>query len=162
MLLPKLVVWQRPDWAVDFWPLLWLSAAVFLAAAVVEGRLRFSRRGTLDAAVEIDRRLDLAERTSSALTLPPELRDAPIGRLLIEDAERKLYGLAEAGRFEGGFQSFSSALSLAIHMASEAYRRDGGLSGTATGLRDFDQKLGGLQRSDLVILAGRPAMGKTS
>ncbi|HRF02552.1 MAG TPA: hypothetical protein PLI18_18715, partial [Pirellulaceae bacterium] len=93
ILLPKLVVWQRPDWAVDFWPLLWLSAAVFLAAAVVEGRLRFSRRGTLDAAVEIDRRLDLAERTSSALTLPPELRDAPIGRLLIEDAERKLQGL---------------------------------------------------------------------
>lgn len=93
ILLPKLVVWQRPDWAVDFWPLLWLSAAVFLAAAVVEGRLRFSRRGTLDAAVEIDRRLDLAERTSSALTLPPELRDAPIGRLLTEDAERKLQGL---------------------------------------------------------------------
>ncbi len=91
--------------------------------------------------------------------------DAPVDespRLQIEDAERKLYGLAEAGRFEGGFQSFSSALSLAIHMASEAYRRDGGLSGTATGLRDFDQKLGGLQRSDLVILAGRPAMGKTS
>jgi len=91
--------------------------------------------------------------------------DAPVDespRLQIEDAERKLYGLAEAGRFEGGFQTFSTALSLAIHMASEAYRRDGGLSGTATGLRDFDQKLGGLQRSDLVILAGRPAMGKTS
>ncbi|MCA0401469.1 MAG: replicative DNA helicase [Proteobacteria bacterium] len=91
--------------------------------------------------------------------------DAPVEegpRLQIEDAEKKLYGLAESGRFEGGFQSFSSALKLAIHMASEAYKRDGGLSGTATGLDDFDQKLGGLQRSDLVILAGRPAMGKTS
>jgi replicative DNA helicase len=91
--------------------------------------------------------------------------DAPVDegpRAQIEDAERKLYGLAESGRFEGGFQTFSSALTMAIHMASEAYKRDGGLSGTATGLHDFDQKLGGLQRSDLIILAGRPAMGKTA
>ena len=91
--------------------------------------------------------------------------DAPVDeppRAQIEDAEKKLYSLAESGRFEGGFQSFGTALKLAIHMASEAYKRDGGLSGTSTGLHDFDQKLGGLQRSDLVILAGRPAMGKTS
>jgi replicative DNA helicase len=91
--------------------------------------------------------------------------DAPVDespRSQIEDAERKLYSLAESGRFEGGFQTFSTALKLAIHMAGEAYRRDGGLSGTATGLHDFDQKLGGLQRSDLIILAGRPGMGKSA
>lgn len=91
--------------------------------------------------------------------------DAPVDespRAQIEDAERKLYGLAESGRFEGGFQSFASALKIAIDMASEAFKRDGGLSGTATGLHDLDQKMGGLQRSDLVILAGRPAMGKTA
>jgi replicative DNA helicase len=91
--------------------------------------------------------------------------DAPLEespRAQIEDAERKLYGLAESGRFEGGFQSFASALKIAIEMASEAFKRDGGLSGTATGLHDLDQKMGGLQRSDLIILAGRPAMGKTA
>lgn len=91
--------------------------------------------------------------------------EAPVDespRLQIEDAERKLYGLAESGRFEGGFQSFASALKIAIEMASEAFKRDGGLSGTATGLNDLDQKMGGLQRSDLIILAGRPAMGKTA
>jgi replicative DNA helicase len=91
--------------------------------------------------------------------------DAPLDespRAQIEDAERKLYGLAESGRFEGGFQSFASALKVAIDMASEAFKRDGGLSGTATCLHDLDQKMGGLQRSDLIILAGRPAMGKTA
>lgn len=91
--------------------------------------------------------------------------EAPVDdppRQQIEEAERRLYGLAEAGRFDGGFQSFSSALTIAIHMAGEAFKRDGGLSGTATGLHDLDQKMGGLQRSDLIILAGRPAMGKTA
>jgi len=80
----------------------------------------------------------------------------------IEHTERKLYQLAESGRFEGGFQSFTAALTLAIHMAGEAFRRDGGLSGIATGMRDLDRQMGGLQKSDLLILAGRPGMGKTS
>lgn len=80
----------------------------------------------------------------------------------IEQTERRLYQLAESGRFEGGFQSFTAALTLAIHMAGEAYRRDGGLSGIATGMSDLDRQMGGLQRSDLIILAGRPGMGKTS
>jgi replicative DNA helicase len=91
--------------------------------------------------------------------------DAPVEdmpRQQIEEAERKLYSLAESGRFEGGFQTFSSALTTAIQMAGEAYKRDGGLSGISTGLSDLDQKMGGLQRSDLVIVAGRPGMGKTA
>ena len=66
------------------------------------------------------------------------------------------------GRYDGGFQSFTDALTTAIDMAGAAYQRDGHLSGIATGLRDLDRKMGGLQPSDLIILAGRPGMGKTS
>ncbi|MQT11284.1 replicative DNA helicase [Segnochrobactrum spirostomi] len=91
--------------------------------------------------------------------------DSPIDqppKMQIEDAERRLYGLAESGRYEGGFQTFSDALIAAVDMAAAAYQRSGGLSGLATGLTDLDRLMGGLQRSDLIILAGRPAMGKTS
>jgi replicative DNA helicase len=80
----------------------------------------------------------------------------------IEDAEKRLYELAETGRYDGGFLSFSNALKEAVDMASRAFQRDGHLSGTASGLDDLDQMMGGLQPSDLIILAGRPAMGKTS
>jgi len=80
----------------------------------------------------------------------------------IEAAERNLFELAEQGRYDGGFQGFNSALREAIELAGEAYRRDGGLSGIATNLSDLDRLMGGLQRSDLIILAARPAMGKTS
>jgi replicative DNA helicase len=80
----------------------------------------------------------------------------------IEDAEQQLYELAETGKYGSGFEPFSSALTDAIDMAAHAYRRDGGLSGLATGFADLDQRMGGLQASDLVIVAGRPAMGKTA
>jgi replicative DNA helicase len=91
--------------------------------------------------------------------------DAPVDvspRDQIEDAERKLYSLAETGRYDGGFQRFADALTAAIDVAAAAYKREGKLSGLATGLHDLDRMMGGLQQSDLVILAGRPAMGKTS
>ena len=91
--------------------------------------------------------------------------DAPVDfapRAQIEDAERRLYELAEAGRYDGGFQKFSQAMKVALDMAANAYQRDGKLSGIATGLRDLDVKMGGLQRSDLLMLAGRPGMGKTA
>ncbi|MGO4705427.1 replicative DNA helicase [Microvirga sp. 2MCAF38] len=91
--------------------------------------------------------------------------DAPVEtspRDQIEEAERRLYELAETGRYDGGFQRFSDALTDAIDMAAAAYKREGKLSGISTGLIDMDRTLGGLQSSDLVILAGRPAMGKTS
>ena len=80
----------------------------------------------------------------------------------IEDAERRLYELAETGRYDGGFLRFSDALKDAVDLASKAYQRDGHLSGIATGLIDLDQLMGGLQSSDLVIIAGRPGMGKTA
>jgi replicative DNA helicase len=80
----------------------------------------------------------------------------------IEEAERRLYEIAEQGRYDGGFQNFSSALTTAIDMAAAAYERDGKLSGISTGLHDLDAKMGGLQHSDLIIVAGRPGMGKTA
>ncbi|WP_407519229.1 replicative DNA helicase [Methylobacterium oryzisoli] len=80
----------------------------------------------------------------------------------IEATERRLYELAETGKYDGGFQKFSDALTAAVDMAAKAYQREGKLSGIATGLSDLDAKMGGLQPSDLIILAGRPGMGKTS
>lgn len=91
--------------------------------------------------------------------------DAPVDMspaAQIEDAERRLFELAETGRYDGGFESFSDAVKLAIDMASAAYMRDGHLSGIATGLHQLDNRMGGLQPSDLIVLAGRPGMGKTS
>jgi replicative DNA helicase len=80
----------------------------------------------------------------------------------IEEAEQKLYQLAEIGRYDKGFMRFADAAARAIDMAANAYRRDGKLSGIATGLTDLDRMMGGLQPSDLIIIAGRPGMGKTS
>jgi replicative DNA helicase len=91
--------------------------------------------------------------------------DAPVDaapRDQIESAERSLYELAETGRYDGGFQRFAQALTTAVDMAANAYQRDGRLSGIATGLKDLDRMMGGLQSSDLVIIAGRPGMGKTA
>ncbi len=91
--------------------------------------------------------------------------DAPVDatpQSHIEDAERKLFELAETGRYETGFQRFARALTTAVDMAAHAYQRDGHLSGIATGLTDLDARMGGLQASDLIILAGRPGMGKTA
>jgi replicative DNA helicase len=91
--------------------------------------------------------------------------DAPVElgpQAQIEDAERRLYELAETGRYDGGFQRFAQAITTAVENAARAYERDGKLSGLATGLRDLDRMMGGLQPSDLIVLAGRPGMGKSS
>jgi len=80
----------------------------------------------------------------------------------IVKAEQDLYALAEKGQAERGFVSFLKAVTDAVQVANAAYQRDGGLAGISTGLADMDKKLGGLHRSDLLILAGRPSMGKTS
>ncbi len=80
----------------------------------------------------------------------------------IAGAEQKLYNLASQNATEGGFQTFGTALKEAINLAEIAHRREGALSGVTTGLTDIDKKLGGLHSSDLLILAGRPSMGKTA
>ncbi len=80
----------------------------------------------------------------------------------IELAEKKLYDLASSGQIDGGFKPFRSALTEATIAAEAAYHRVGQLTGVASGLFQLDQLLGGLHRSDLIILAGRPSMGKTA
>jgi replicative DNA helicase len=97
----------------------------------------------------------MIERAGSA-----DIEDDP--RTQVEAAEKELYALAETGHYGGGFTTFESALTEAINIAQAAYQRGGGLSGVTTGLRDLDRKLGGLHDSDLLILAGRPSMGKTA
>jgi replicative DNA helicase len=91
--------------------------------------------------------------------------DAPVDfppREQIEEAETRLFALAETGKYGEGFLTFHNALTDAIEMAGNAYKRDGNLSGIATRFAGLDNKMGGLQASDLIILAGRPSMGKTA
>ena len=80
----------------------------------------------------------------------------------IESAEKHLFELATSGQREGGFQSFVDALGKAIGMAETAFKRNGRTTGISTGFIDLDALLGGLHPSDLVVLAGRPSMGKTA
>lgn len=80
----------------------------------------------------------------------------------ITEAEGQLFNLAEIGGTSTGFVSFDKALTNSIDIATAAFERDGGLSGMSTGLIDLDNKLGGFHKSDLIILAGRPSMGKTA
>ncbi len=81
---------------------------------------------------------------------------------IIEETERSLFQLAERGSFSQSFIPFTKALDQTIEMATIAMQNDQGLVGVPTGLTDLDQKLGGLHKSDLIILAGRPSMGKTA
>jgi replicative DNA helicase len=86
-------------------------------------------------------------------------RDA---RSQIEQTEKRLFDLAVSGQYEGGFRVFSQALSEAIAVAEAAFKRGGRTTGVSTGFDDLDDLLGGLHPSDLVVLAGRPSMGKTA
>jgi len=81
---------------------------------------------------------------------------------IIESTEKSLFDLAERGSFSQSFLKFNQALDQTIEMATLAMKSDQGIVGVPTGLTDLDEKLGGLHKSDLVILAGRPGMGKTA
>jgi len=84
------------------------------------------------------------------------------GENIIEDAEKSLFDLAERGNFSQTFLKFNQALDQTIEMATLAMKSDQGIVGVPTGLTDLDEKLGGLHKSDLIIIAGRPSMGKTA
>ena len=84
------------------------------------------------------------------------------GQNIIENSERLLFDLAEKGSFNSSLIKFDEAMKQTIEMASASYKNDEGIVGVPTGLRDLDDKLGGLHQSDLIIIAGRPSMGKTS
>ena len=81
---------------------------------------------------------------------------------IIESTEKSLFDLAERGSFSQSFVKFNKAIDQTIEMATLAMKSDQGVVGVPTGLTDLDQKLGGLHKSDLIILAGRPSMGKTA
>ncbi len=84
------------------------------------------------------------------------------GQQIIENSEKELFKLAEKGSFSSSFIKFDKALKDTIDMASAAYKNDEGIVGVPTGLKDLDDRLGGLHKSDLIIIAGRPGMGKTA
>ena len=84
------------------------------------------------------------------------------GENIIEDAEQSLFQLAERGNFSQSYMKFNQALDQTIEMATLAMKNDQGIVGVPTGLTDLDEKLGGMHKSDLLIIAGRPSMGKTA
>ena len=84
------------------------------------------------------------------------------GKTIIEDTEKILFDLAEKGNFNSSLVKFDEAMKQTIEMASNAYKNEEGIVGVPTGLTDLDGRLGGLHKSDLVIIAGRPSMGKTA
>ena len=92
-----------------------------------------------------------------------KLNDLEInGQNIIESSEKLLFDLAEKGSFNSSLIKFDEAMKLTIEMASNAYKNEEGIVGVPTGLRDLDDRLGGLHNSDLIIIAGRPSMGKTA
>ena len=84
------------------------------------------------------------------------------GQNIIENSEKLLFDLAEKGSFNSSLIKFDEAMKQTIDMASAAYKNEEGIVGVPTGLRDLDDRLGGLHKSDLIIIAGRPGMGKTA
>src|SRR5215475_8797602 len=139
-----------------------LTASQYLARLAAEATTVINAsdygRTVYDLAVRRSLILIGEELVNGAYGAPVDVR--PLDQ--IEQAERSLYELAESGRYGSGFQRFAQALTTAVEMAAHAYQRDGKLSGLATGLNDLDRMMGGLQKSDLIILAGRPGMGKSS
>mgnify|MGYP001325203329 CR=1 FL=1 len=90
------------------------------------------------------------------------LSEERTGDNIIQDTEKMLFDLAERGTFQQSFLKFNQALDQTIEMATNAMKSDQGIVGIPTGLDDLDERLGGLHKSDLVIIAGRPSMGKTA
>jgi len=84
------------------------------------------------------------------------------GELIIQNAEKSLFDLAERGHFNQSFLKFEKALSQTIEMAKKAFKNEEGIVGVPTGLTELDSRLGGLHKQDLIIIAGRPSMGKTA
>jgi replicative DNA helicase len=139
-----------------------MPAPVYLARLAAEATTVINAADYGRTIYDLSTRRDLIRIGEDMVNLAYE---APVDfspQVQIDDAERRLYELAETGRYDGGFLKFSDALKDAVDLASKAYQRDGHLSGLATGLTDLDLLMGGLQKSDLVIIAGRPAMGKTA
>jgi len=139
-----------------------LGGAGYLANIAGAAIASYAARDYAQMIYDLAVRRDLIQlgRDISAKAATVDVASEP--REQIIEAEQHLYKLGEQGVAERGFQSFLRAVTEAVNVANAAYQRDGGLAGISTGLVDLDKKLGGLHPSDLVILAGRPSMGKTS
>ena len=107
-------------------------------------------------------RRELIRLGEDVVNIAFEFRVDTPAREQIEEAEQHLFTLAEEGQYEGGFEKLERPLTGAVEMMESAYKHDGGMPGVSTGLIELDNQLGGLHRSDLIILAGRPSMGKTA
>jgi len=139
-----------------------LTVAQYLARLAAEATTIINASDYGRAVYDLAIRRDLIQIGEDMVNLAFNAPVEAHPREQIEQAERQLYELAELGHYGGGFQKFETALTTALEMAAHAYQRDGKLSGLATELKDLDSKMGGLQKSDLIIVAGRPGMGKTA
>jgi replicative DNA helicase len=139
-----------------------LGGPAYLARLAGAAISAFAVRDYAQMIYDLAVRRDLIQlgRDISAKAAQVDVKSEP--REQIVEAEQQLYKLAEQGQTESGFQSFLKAVTDAVNVANAAYQREGGLAGLSTKLNDLDNKLGGLHKSDLLILAGRPSMGKTS
>ena len=111
---------------------------------------------------EIQQNLNRLRKGRIMLIISHRLSTIKNADKIIEETEKSLYDLAERGSFSQSYLKFNKALDQTIQMATLAMQSDQGVVGVPTGLTDLDEKLGGLHKSDLVILAGRPSMGKTA
>ncbi|MBP0480942.1 replicative DNA helicase [Sagittula salina] len=139
-----------------------LGGAAYLARLAASAVSTFAVRDYAQMIYDLAIRRDLIRLGRDISDQAAKVDVASEPREQIVAAEQKLYKLAEQGQAESGFQSFLRAVTEAVNVANAAYQREGGLAGISTGLIDMDKKLGGLHPSDLLILAGRPSMGKTS
>ena len=128
-------------------------------------RFSSSVKQSIDYAKIVHEKFLKRELVQISETLSDEAVDETIdktGENIIQDTEKSLFDLAERGTFHQSFLKFNQALDQTIEMATNAMKSDHGIVGVPTGLNDLDERLGGLHRSDLVIIAGRPSMGKTA
>ncbi|AUC55685.1 MAG: replicative DNA helicase [Sagittula sp.] len=139
-----------------------LGGAAYLARLAASAVSTFAVRDYAQMIYDLSVRRDLIRLGREISDKAAKVDVASEPREQIVEAEQKLYKMAEQGNAESGFQSFLRAVTEAVNVANAAYQREGGLAGISTGLIDMDKKLGGLHPSDLLILAGRPSMGKTS
>ena len=139
-----------------------LGGAAYLARLAAAAISAYAARDYAQMIYDLAVRRDLIRLGQDIAAQAQRMDVASEPKEQIVDAEQRLYQLAEQGVAERGFQSFLKAVTDAVNVANAAYQRDGQLAGVATGLVDMDRKLGGLHASDLIILAGRPSMGKTS
>jgi len=139
-----------------------LGGAAYLARLAAAAISAYAARDYAQMIYDLAVRRDLIRLGQDIAAQASKMDVASEPKEQIVEAEQRLYKLAEQGVAERGFQSFLKAVTDAVQMANAAYQRDGGLAGISTGLIDLDKKLGGLHPSDLLILAGRPSMGKTS